>query len=615
MGQEIELLFREVADLTPDARERHFAERRISAEIRAEIESLLAFDTTQITAPDCIGSAAKQYAGAAGGPSEGRRCGPYELVRMLGEGGMGTVFLARRTDGEVEQRVAIKLVRSATNPAFRERFLRERQILASLNHAGIARLFDAGHTQDGQPYLVMEHVEGVPLDAYCQKLDFREQLKLCLRVCDAISYAHRNLIVHRDLKPSNILVDGGGRPKLLDFGIAKLLDEEAESTQTAERLLTPDYASPEQLQGASQTTATDIYSLGAVLYKILTGRSPHQSDKPSAKAIDAINGALDIPDPSRLNPSLPGDIDCIVRKALRREPEERYVSVDALATDIRAFLESRPVQARSGDAWYRTRKFIRRHWLPSAAAAMTIAGLSVGLYVANRERTIAQRRFVQVRRLANKVLALDTQIGGLPGATKARHEIVAMSKEYLEALGAEAHGDQELALEIAHAFALLARSQGLPTSANLGQYAQAEESLRKAEDLLDPILQAAPRNRRALLVSAQISSHRMVLADTENRREDARAHARKAVWRLDTLLGLGKASLSESQISTSTVILNNIALAQKNSHDLDGAIRSAHRSIDFSRSLPSAAAGAATSWSIIADAMRMSGDLDGALSS
>jgi serine/threonine protein kinase len=164
MSREIELLFREVADLTPEARERHFAESQISAEIRAEVESLLAFDTARLTAPDCIGAAARQYAGSSAGPAEGGRCGPFELVRMLGQGGMGTVFLARRTDGEVEQRVAIKFVRPATRPAFRERFLRERQILASLNHAGIARLFDAGHNEEGQPYLVLEYVEGVPLD-------------------------------------------------------------------------------------------------------------------------------------------------------------------------------------------------------------------------------------------------------------------------------------------------------------------------------------------------------------------------------------------------------------------------------------------------------------------
>ncbi|HTM50134.1 MAG TPA: protein kinase [Bryobacteraceae bacterium] len=607
-------MFSELADLPPIEREKIFAERRVDPGLRAEVESLLRFDASQRRLlTECVSKAAEETLRSNEAP-EFTHCGPYRLIRLLGSGGMGDVYLAERADGEIQQQVAIKLLRPrADRPAWRERFLNERQLLASLNHPAIARVIDAGGAGERHPYLVMEFVDGQPVDEFSAGKDLRAQLDLFLAVCDAVSHAHQRLIIHRDLKPSNILVDASGRPKLLDFGIAKLLDEESEPTQTVERLLTPGYASPEQLRSGSQTTATDIYSLGAVLYKMLTGRSPHESDDPSAKAIDVITGAREIPPARRSNPNLPDDIDFILRKALRSEPEERYASVEAFANDIRAFLESRPVQARSGDIWYRARKFMRRYWLPVAAAVVTIAGLSVGLYVANRERAIAQRRFVQVRRLANRVLALDDQIGGLPGAAKARHEIVEMSKEYLEALGAEAQRDQDLALEIANAYALLARSQGLPTSPNLGQYAQAEESLRKAEALLDPVLQAAPQNRRALLASARISSNRMILANTEERRADASAHAGKAVWRLDTLLGLGKTSLTNSELSLSLQILNNVALTQKNTHDFEGAIRSARRSIEFSRSQPSAAAYAATAWSIIADSLRMSGDLDGAL--
>jgi serine/threonine-protein kinase len=266
-----------------------------------------------------------------------------------------------RQDGELQQTVAIKLLNAGEHrPAWRDRFLKERQLLASLNYPSIVHVLDAGHTTDGRPYLVMEYVEGVSIDVHAATLDLRERLLLFLSVCEGVSHAHRRLIIHRDLKPSNILVDATGQPKLLDFGIARILDDAGDATRTVERLLTPNYASPEQLRGASQTTATDVYSLGAVLYKILTGRSPHQSDTHTSQVVDVIAGAKEIPAPSRLNPKLPADLDYILRKALRMEPEERYASVDAFANDIRALLESRPVEARSGDTWYRTRKFLRR---------------------------------------------------------------------------------------------------------------------------------------------------------------------------------------------------------------------------------------------------------------
>jgi len=340
------------------------------------------------------------------------------------------VYLAERNDGEVEQQVAIKVVHSSTGlPVFQERFLRERRILASLNHPGIARLLDAGQTDDGQPYLVMEYIDGVSIDEYCASLDLRGVLKLFLAVCDAVAYAHRNLVIHRDLKPSNILIDGSGRPKLLDFGIAKIIDA-SEEARTVVRLLTPEYASPEQMRGEAHSTATDIYSLGAVLYKLLTGSVSNTTDSGSAATV--------IPPPSRVKAGIPADVDCIVLKALRSEPEERYVTADALAEDVRAFLENRPVRARAGNAWYRARKFLRRYWIPVTASAVALGSLSVGLYIANRERIVAQERFSQVRDLSNQVFKLDDEIRGLPGATKARHALVALSLQYLERLGRQA---------------------------------------------------------------------------------------------------------------------------------------------------------------------------------
>jgi tetratricopeptide (TPR) repeat protein/predicted Ser/Thr protein kinase len=601
------LLFHELADLVPADREKLFAQRQIGPELRAELESLLSFDSEDAASlTDCVSDTAEQML-RSGDARQLNDCGPYRLIRLLGSGGMGAVYLAERSDGEIQQQVAIKVLRAgADRPAWRDRFLKERQLLANLNHPSIARVIDAGHAADGQPYLVMEYVDGLPIDLYADGKDLRDKLTLFLRVCDGVSHAHRHLIVHRDLKPSNILVDASGQPKLLDFGIAKMLDETGDATQTVERMLTPNYASPEQISGGNQSTATDVYSLGAVLYKLLTDQSPHETEpQPSG------SGLRDIPPPSRLNPTLPSDIDYILRKALRHEPEERYASVEAFANDVRAFLDWRPVQARSGDVWYRTRRFLRRYWLPVTAATVTLASLSLGLYAANRARAIAQRRFLQVRQLANKVLALDGTIRVLPGSTKARHEIVAISKEYLEALGADAHADKDLALEIGAAYAHLARVQGVPTSANLGQYAQAEESLRKADALLEPVLAASPQNRKALLISANVAHERMILASSGHRNDEALAQARKAAGRLDALLGRGKAA--QSEMSTAVQLFTNIALAHKNMHLYDDAIRYARRSIEISRSLPSAQEALSNALSVLADSMRFSGDLEGAL--
>jgi serine/threonine protein kinase len=584
-------LFHELADVPQDEREKLLAERRIAPEVRSEVESLLTHDASSgplFTTPVYTTAEAMLR---DGGPREPSYCGPYRIIRQIGSGGMGVVFLAERCDGELQQKVAIKLLRAgADRPSWRDRFLKERQLLATLNHPSIAHVLDAGHTEDGRPYLVMEYVDGAPIDIYAASLDLHHQLLLFLRVCEGVSHAHRRLIIHRDLKPSNILVDASGQPKLLDFGIAKLLDESEDTTLTLERRLTPGYASPEQVCGANQTTATDVYSLGAVFYKMLTGRLPREQE-----------GA----------PKLPADIVHILRRSLREEPDERYASVEAFANDIRAFLGSRPVQARSGNAWYRTRKFFRRYWLPSTAAIVAIISLSVGLYIANRERAVAQRRFQQVRHLANQVLGLDRVVRGLPGATKARQELVAISKDYLEGLTAEARSDQKLALEIGMAYDTLARVQGVPTATNLGQPAEAEKSLKKAEALLERVLKADPRNRKALLATASVAQSRMILAQIAHRDGEALAQARKAAARLDSLLSLGAPSLPEA--SDITGFLGNIALAHTNMHLYPDAIRYGRRAIDTAQLLPTARWQAGSALSVVADSMRLSGDLEGAL--
>jgi len=610
MNSVVRLLFHEVADLTRSEREKLFAERQIAPDLRAEIESLLSFDSTNDHGlTESVANATEEVLTSDNGGL--LHWGPYRRVRVLGSGGMGTVYLAERTDGEIQQQVAVKVLRADVDrPAWRDRFLKERQLLASLNHSSIARLIDAGHTGDGRPYLIMEYVNGVPIDVQTEGMSLADQLRLFLRVCEGVTHAHRHLIIHCDLKPSNILVDASGQPKLLDFGIAKLLDETGEPTQAVERLLTPNYASPEQLSGTAQSTPTDVYSLGAVLYKLLTGRSPHESDKEPGRVIDVITGFRDIVPPSRLNPKLPRDIDSILGKALRREPEERYTSVEAFGNDISAFLDHRPLQARSGDVWHHARKFLRRYWMPVTAAIVLVVGLSIGLYEVNRQRAIAQRRFQQVRQLANKVLGLDRVIAGLPGSTKARNEIVAMSQEYLERLGTEARADPDLALEIGTAYVSLARAQGGPSTLNLGQYTQAEESLIKAESFIDGVLTKLPQNGKALAMSAEISRERMLLADADNRRDPAIAFARKAAARLDALLELGNTPKDEMQ--TTTAIFGNISLIFKNAHLYEDSVRYARRALEIARSLNSQYL-VANNLSVIADSLRFEGDLEGAL--
>ncbi|HLK65391.1 MAG TPA: protein kinase [Bryobacteraceae bacterium] len=551
MNREVEIVFQEVADLSPAQRERYFLERQVGAELRHEVEQLLRFDSgTNHSLTDCVAGSAEVSLRSHDRLDEVRldsRCGAYRLISLLGRGGMGSVYLAERADGEVEQRAAIKFLRYGNDDvAFRDRFLRERQILASLSHPGIARLLDAGHTDDGQPYLAMDYVEGTPIDVYAAGLDVRGKLALFLQVADAVSYAHRNLIVHRDLKPSNILVDGSGCAKLLDFGIAKILDPGQEETQTRERLLTREYASPEQVRGGAPTTTTDVYQLGAVLYKLLTGRSPHvfASDAPAAVEL-AI--CVNQPAPaSSLNRQVSRDLDFVLAKALRKEPEERYPSVETLADDLRSFLEWRPVHARSGDAWYRMRRFVRRYRLPVVAAALVFTSLSVGLYAANRERINAQRRFLQVRQVANRFIAFDGEIRGLPNTLAVRKQIVSTSLAYLDALGVEARGEPDLALEIGAAYLEVARIQGVPADAHLGQFAQAEETLERADVFVNAALAANRVNRRALIASAQITHDRMIVAIAQNRRQDLPAQAARITTQLNSLQFQGTPDAEEA---------------------------------------------------------------------
>jgi serine/threonine protein kinase len=609
MDDALQALFREVADLSPSSRARYFEAHSVPAHLRAEVESLIRFDTRRpLTYADSVASLAADVVRVESEPAEGERCGPYTLTRPLGRGGMGTVFLAQRTDGELEQRVAIKVVSNPTSSTFHERFLQERQIQASLQHPGIARLFDAGRTASGRPYLVMEYVEGTPIDDYAAKLSVRDILALFLRVCDALSYAHRNLIIHRDVKPGNILVDSAGQPKLLDFGIARMLDDASEGGLTRERMLTPDYASPEQVRGTAHSTATDIYSLGAVLYKLLAGRSPHRLDTGDARTTEHGISSRGPEPPSTVNPSVPRDLDFIVARAMRDEANERYASIAAFADDVRAFLESRPVQARSGNAWYATRKFLRRRWLPASALTAVVVSLSLGLYIANRERQIAERRFLQLRQLANKLLSFDDDLAVLPGSTKTRQKIVAASTEYLDGLGREARDDQDLAIELANGYLALAQIQGVPTRSNLGQFAGATESLRKAEGFLERALAKDRTRPDALLTAAEVEQDLMILSDSQLQADELTHTARAA----DYLEKLFAGHPSTEQIKDALPIYSNIGLSYMNQLHLDEAIRVDRRAVELARTVSDRRI-LALALSLSANALRLSGDVHGAL--
>jgi predicted Ser/Thr protein kinase/tetratricopeptide (TPR) repeat protein len=610
MDEQVLVLFRELADLPPTERENFFARRKVRPELRAEVESLLAFDHSDDHAVTyCIG----REAAAAVGAQSARAmsfCGPYRLVRLLGSGGMGAVYLAERNDGEIKQQVAIKMLRvDAHRPQWQERFLRERQLLAYLNHPSVARLLDAGRAVQGQPYLVMEYVDGAPIDAVAAGISLREQLTLFMKVCEGVAHAHRRLIIHRDLKPSNILVDSSGQPKLLDFGIAKLLDETQDQTQTIERLLTPSYASPEQIRGGVQTTATDVYSLGAVLYKMLTGRSPHESGTGELKAIEIVAGTRPITAPRRLKPALPADLECILQKALRIEPEDRYASVEAFANDMRAFLDSKPVAARSANAWYPMRKFLRRHWLPAAAVVAVIASLSAGLYLANRERAIAQRRFQDVRQIANRLFDIDSTVSLLPGSTKARQMIVDTSLEYLRRLRGDVQRDPDLALEIANAYRSVAEVEGVTNGPNLGQVDNAARDLAVANGIIQPVLRSQPGNRMALLRAAQIAAEQAIVAWQGGRNDDAFPFARQsAAWLENFHAGAADKAMAVDILDTYGWVAHHYMIADR----LDEALRMSKRGNELAVLLGVDRA-RARFLDTQALVLRYQGDLDGAL--
>jgi eukaryotic-like serine/threonine-protein kinase len=421
-------LYDDALALPADRRDAYLRECAADTAVVSEVRELLARETGAAVdrAIEAIAAAAAGRPGTAG-PAPPSRIGAYEVLREIGSGGMGTVYLARRADGAYQRLVALKVSRHpVANSALGARFLAERDILAGLAHPNIVPLFDAGVTDEGRPYFTMQFVDGAPIDVYCDRraLDVRARLRLVLRICSGVAAAHRALVVHRDLKPTNVLVTDGGDVKVLDFGIAKLLQPDlagANDTATDGRLMTPAYASPEQIRGAAVSTATDVYALGLLLYELLSGRRAHRfpsqglaelvqvigereplsmseavmhpdrRDDPSAADIGRRRGTS----VSRLIRQLRGDLERIVTKALAKAPEQRYASAAHLAEDLERFLDGRPVEARGASTCYRASRFVRRHHLAVGAALVTVAALAgyAGLSARHaRELAIAAER-------------------------------------------------------------------------------------------------------------------------------------------------------------------------------------------------------------------------------
>lgn len=437
---------------------------------------------------------------------QGSMLGPWRLLKPLAAGGMGAVWIAERADGQFTMAAAVKILRRGfDSDDARRRFASERQILASLQHPYIARLLDGGITPDGLPYLVMELIDGRPLDTHCSamRLDVDGRLALFRKVCEAVRFAHSQLIVHRDLKPHNILVTAKGEPKLLDFGIAKLLDHELQADQTSHTslMLTPRYASPEQALGLPISTQSDVYSLGVILYELLTGVSPYSStQRTAAEWFTAINNE-EAPPPSRkatdpaLARLLSGDIDAIVQKALEKGAAHRYRSVEQLDADIAAYLAGKPVSASSQTPLYRAIKFARRHALPVSATAaaliLLLSAFAITLYqyrVASGERALAQRRFTQARELARlSLFDLYDIVQQIPGSTSAQRLLVSKSLDHYNRLASQSQGDAELLSEVASGYCRLGDLQGNPYMPNLGDPTAAIETYRQGLGLLGSI--------------------------------------------------------------------------------------------------------------------------------
>ena len=517
--------------------------------LRADVESLLA-------AHDSAGAFITPHtldgAGAALDPDSpeelaGGRIGAYRLGGRIARGGMGEVYRAERIEGGFTQDVAVKLIAARLlDPETVRRFQAEQQILASLRHPGIVSLLDGGITPEGRPYIVMEYVDGLSIMEFCRTraLPVRARLHLFEQVCAAVAFAHRHLVVHRDLKPANVLVTTDGLVKVLDFGVAKLLEPQPAghgATIPVFGLLTPDYASPEQIKGLPTTTACDVYALGVLLYEMLSGARPYDTTGRTLDEVVAVVVDQEVRRPSAGEAAglpyacrdLRGDLDAIVLKAMAKTVESRYASVEQLGADVARFLEGRPVEARPPSRAYLLRRMVARHRAAFAVAAVflvllsaAVAGVLWQARAASRERERALQRFSDVRELASAlVFRIHDEVAPLAGSTPVRETILAEGLKFLERLEGDAASDPALRLELARAYVRMGDVQGRSSAANLGNKPQAIRSYQRARDMAAGLVDADPSSWPAF---AALTEANLRLA-SELRGDEANAAARAAV--------------------------------------------------------------------------------------
>jgi eukaryotic-like serine/threonine-protein kinase len=585
--QETERLFVAAAELRPDARGA-FLDEHCPPELRAEVEALLAHDGLGEAMVDrIVGGAALALQPDTATLHPGERIGPYRVVREIGHGGMGTVYEAVREDRQFDQRVAIKVVSGGLESGLvLDRFRRERQVLADLQHPNIARLLDGGATASGSPYFAMEYLEGSTLIEYGSDLPLRHKLGLFVHVCSAVQYAHQKLVIHRDLKPANVLVTADGIPKLLDFGIAKLLREETPGPLPAYTgAMTPYYASPEQLRGEGVTTASDVYSLGALLYELLCGLRPFEAQ--SAKLISP-----KLIEERRTPPQVAGmarDLNDIVARALAFEPADRYSSVEKLSDDVQRFLAGRSVSAREHDVRDRLSKFVRRNKVAVAVSGILLGAALGSTAAVLYNARLAQHRFDELRHLANSSLFdFHDSIKDLPGATKARAMMVNKALEYLQALARESGGEAGLLEEVATSYVRVGDVQGNPLDANLGDSAGAFKSYRKAIEILDGL---AARSKLSIAGEKSRATAYLSLA-TLQRSSDVAASLR-SFRTARTLLEAYTAAHPKDMRALLDLgfLYDDMSRALNSSHDVQGSLEATRKSLAIHQRLVSASPG------------------------
>jgi serine/threonine protein kinase len=465
-------------------------------ELLSEVESLLASDSGGNTVQNLIASDIKDLEHASSSSETGQQVGPYRLIRELDSGGMGAVFLGVRSDDQYFQIVAVKMIRKGMeSPALIQRFRAERQILATLKHPNIGAILDGGETDDGLPYIVMEYVEGQAISEACESrgLSIRQRIELFRSVCSAVHYAHQKLIIHRDIKPSNVLVTAEGIVKLIDFGISKplvpeLIYGEMPKTEASERLLTPDYASPEQIIGKDLTTASDIYSLGVLLFELLTGSGPYTLRGLSPAAAERLVSEQEAPKPStvadlpaQIRRELAGDLDRIILMAMDPDPARRYQSAQHFEEDLVRYLEGKPITARKATVTYRFRKFIYRHKTAAMMACATVVVALCAVWFDSWQSRRAARKVNQIETLADSTISdMTEKLQNSSASVETQAALFHAELQYLDQLRQSSGNDPHVLLKLVKAYERVGDLEGAPIGANLGNAGAAVHSYQEA---------------------------------------------------------------------------------------------------------------------------------------